>query len=325
MCDKKQKIDPNADAVYQSVLDILANDDAAGSTQSFDELIGTHGAAVARDWKLRGKHPNTLIHELVRKKRGNIIEHLVAHHQFDINEPRASDLCTPLHLAAWTKNNDLVVLLLRLGAEPTLQNKYGEDCKQLVENVLKKDNLVWLDLELTNLPVDGETSDAILECAVIVTDKDLNELESCSWVVHHEEKELQSLSKWHQDNFKAVSEGGNGLFDAVLTSTTNKEAMEEELLALLKTHCPKGLCRLAGQSVHCDREVLLKAMPSVYAWCSHQVIDVSTLNSLVGMWLPNIAATVPPATSYNHRAENDIKSSIAMLKWLRLNALTRDI
>lgn len=325
--EKKQKIElGDVDELYQSVLKVLANDDADASVKALDELISIHGDA-AKAWRLTGKHPNSLIHVLVQKNRGDLVEHLVGHHQFEINGHRSSDLCTPLHLAAWTKNDNLVTLLLRLGADSTLKNKYGEDCQQLVANVMKKDNLVWLDLELTHLPGDGKggVEDSILECAVIVTDKDLKEIEKCSWVINHEEKELQGLSKWHQNTFKAVSAGGNGLFDAVSSSTTNKKTMEDELLAMLEKHCPKGLCRLAGNSVHCDREVLFTAMPRIYAWCNHQVIDVSTLVSLVKMWHPIIAATVPESTSYNHRADGDIASSIAMMKWIRLNVFPNNV
>ena len=82
-------------------------------------------------------------------------------------------------------------------------------------------------------------------------------------------------------------------------------------------HCPAGCCPLAGQSVHCDREVLLTAMPAVYKHVSHQVIDVSTINSLLSRWSPALLATEPPAVGYNHRAMGDIRASIARLQWHR--------
>lgn len=47
----------------------------------------------------------------------------------------------------------------------------------------------------------------ILECAVIITDKNLNELERDHWVVHYEKADLEILSEFHQKTFKSISEG----------------------------------------------------------------------------------------------------------------------
>ena len=81
-------------------------------------------------------------------------------------------------------------------------------------------------------PLDGVP--AILECAVVITDKHLNELAHGEWAVHYPSEQLEALSTWHQQHFKAVADGGNGLFAAVEASTVDKPQFEEELLALLK-------------------------------------------------------------------------------------------
>lgn len=314
---KKTKLDNNP--VEEEIQQLLKLPNGSACLNALDALINTHGAAAVRDWRLVGKHPNTLIHEYVRKNYKEAVEHLVKNHQFQsqLNNHRTSDLCTPLHLAGWTKNDDLVVTLIQLGADPNLENKYGENNSKLAEIAKKKDHMVWLDLELTHLPADGPSENSILEIAVIITNKDLEEIERGSWVIHHEEKGLLSLSEWHQKTFKATSQGGNGLFDDVEKSTASKQHVEEEVLALLARHCPAGLCRLAGSSVHCDREVLLSAMPRVYKWCHHQIIDVSTVVSLLCAWQPTTAATIPPSTKYNHRAINDVESSVALMKWVK--------
>lgn len=282
---------------------------------ALDELIATHGRDVVHSWRLNNKHKHALVHELVRRKKGEALRHVVDTYKFDINIARSSDQCTPLHLSAWTKQPDLMKLLLELGADPTLKNKYGEDSSELIEITKKMDNMAWLDLELTHLPKDGNCEDSILECALVITTKNFEELARKAWVVGHPKEKLETLSDWHLKEFAAVETGGNGLLDAVAVSGTSKAQVEEELLAMLKEHCLEGFCRLAGNSVHCDREVLLQAMPNVYNFCSHQVIDVSTVLNLVRFWNPDLAAQMPPAMSYNHRAENDINSSIAMLKW----------
>ncbi len=47
----------------------------------------------------------------------------------------------------------------------------------------------------------------ILECAVIITDKNLNELERGHWIVHYEKEELEKLSDFHQKTYKSRIDG----------------------------------------------------------------------------------------------------------------------
>ena len=57
-------------------------------------------------------------------------------------------------------------------------------------------------LELTSLD-----DPHILECAVIITDKNLNELERGHWIIHYEQAELEKLSDFHQKTFKSRTNG----------------------------------------------------------------------------------------------------------------------
>jgi len=300
----------------EEVLDVLSSESII---EGLDGLISNFGVDVLKAWRLNSKHKHALVHELVRRKKGPALKYLVKAHQFDINVPRESDQCTPLHLSGWTKQPELMKLLVDLGADTTLENKYGEDGSKVLAISIKSENLVWLDLELTNLAEDGPVGDAILECALVITNKDLTELSRQSWVISHSEEVLGSLSPWHQKNFCEEEKGGNGLFADVLASKTTKAAVEEAILSLLGEHCPEGMCRLAGSSVHCDRAVLFHAMPKVHKFLHHQIIDASTVSNLVKMWNPELAAQIPPMTGYNHRAMSDIDASIAHLKWFRTN------
>ena len=150
--------------------------------------------------------------------------------------------------------------------------------------------LVWLDLEFTHSPgsvgARGSCRDSILECAVVVTTSDLDVVAESSWVVSHPVARLTSLPDWHQQVYKSKADGGNGLFDDVLASDITREKMESELMELLRKHCVAGQCRLAGNSVHVDREVLLDAMPCVYHFFHHQILDISTLYTMMRMWRP---------------------------------------
>jgi oligoribonuclease (3'-5' exoribonuclease) len=57
-------------------------------------------------------------------------------------------------------------------------------------------------LELTSLD-----DPHILECAVIVTDKNLNELERGHWIIHYEKSELEKLSDFHQKTYMSRIDG----------------------------------------------------------------------------------------------------------------------
>ena len=58
-------------------------------------------------------------------------------------------------------------------------------------------------------------------------------------------------------------------------------------------------------------------MPGVDAHLHYRNIDVSTLKELVGRWYPE--APPPPPKQETHRALDDIRESIAELKWYREN------
>ena len=57
-------------------------------------------------------------------------------------------------------------------------------------------------LELTSLD-----DSHILECAVIITDRQLKELERGRWIIHYEEAELDKVSDFHQTTFKSRAYG----------------------------------------------------------------------------------------------------------------------
>jgi oligoribonuclease len=258
-----------------------------------------------------------LLHLLVSKGKTEGVKYLISK-KFNL-ETQRGDGNTPLHLSAWTKNPELIATLVDAKVDPSIQNKYGEDCKSIIETRERMDNLVWLDFELTSLPIEDPD---ILECAVIITDKNLNEIERSHWIVHYDQERLDTLSAWHQKEFCDVKSGGNGLFADVLASTTTFEAFQDELMALLLKHCPPKACSLAGSSVHCDREVLLKKMPVVYKHLSHQIIDVSTLYGLMRRWKPEELSALTAASKSAedqvpvdwHRAMADIERSLASLK-----------
>eukprot|EP00808_Paulinella_micropora_P031557 g7793.t1 len=249
--------------------------------QALDSLILRVGAEQMQRWTDQTKHQHLLVHLLTIKGQAEALRHVVCTYNFDINVQRASDLSTVAHLSKWYRRETVFAALQELGADMNLRNKYGETPNQLEEVMEKMKNIVWLDLELTSLD-DPE----VMECAVIITDKDLNEIARRSWVLRFSFEEMEKLSQWHKTTFAPRDEGGNGLIIDCALSETTKEDFEAELLSFLRPHCPAGMCSLAGSSVHCDREALKTAHPRLYKFFSHRVIDVSTLMGLLERWAP---------------------------------------
>lgn len=136
---------------------------------------------------------------------------------------------------------------------------------------------------------------------------------------------LKSLGDWHQKHFADVIEEGNGLFADVLKSKLTKDQVEDELLALLKRHCPPKACPLAGNSIHTDKKVLEKCMPRAHDYMHYQIIDVTSFQLIMRRWVPELelkmkrqmAAASNGQELAAHRAMNDIQRSIDIMKQLR--------
>ncbi len=134
-----------------------------------DDLYRNYGAINIRKWRNIPNNKNTLLHELVEKELPEVIRHVVLKYEFDINIRRDTDGLTPLKLALQNDSTEICELLIELGAKDI----ETEDVSTWLsdEDKGKAMNIVWVDLEMTSI----ETPE-ILECAVIITDKDLHEL-----------------------------------------------------------------------------------------------------------------------------------------------------
>lgn len=169
------------------------------------------------------------------------------------------------------------------------------------------ENIVWIDLETTGL--DPETS-VILEIAVIITDKHLNQLAQTSLVIHHPNNALVDLDEWVQTQHQA-----SGLLEEVRRSTLTLAQAEAEALALVAARCPPRACPLAGSSVCLDRRFLMRHMPKLDAHLSYRQVDVSSLKEIVKRWYPEKALS--NGASAKHRALPDILESIEELRYYR--------
>jgi oligoribonuclease len=195
------------------------------------------------------------------------------------------------------------------------------------------DNIVFLDLELTGLPsisgLDGRGPE-VLEIAVVITNKNLKEIMRGHWVVKPSfgSVSLDSMSDWCKGQFADETKGGNNLLRDVELTGVPLTVATDELMIMLKQQCPPKMCPLAGNSVHCDREVMKERMREVYDYLSHQTIDASTIILLCRRWdrrglLNGFRERNDNNATSNraHRAMDDVERSIRTLEYLRDNSL----
>ena len=140
-------------------------------------LLATHGLDVLSTWRDESnKHKHRLVHIAAMRSYPLALK-AMAEMGFDLNVQRDSDKCTPLHLAIFFKKPAAIDALKELGVDSTLQNSYGESCDDKYEKLAEsKSNIIFLDVEMTSGFYDVGERARILEIAIIITDKDLNEL-----------------------------------------------------------------------------------------------------------------------------------------------------
>ena len=170
--------------------------------------------------------------------------------------------------------------------------------------------LAWLDLEMTGLDVQ---SDLVVEIATLITDDDLEIVaEGPDLVIHAPEAALAAM-----DPVVTEMHTKSGLIEAIRSSTVTIAEAEDATLAFFKEHCPKAnKLPLCGNSIGTDRRFLDRWMPKLEEHLHYRSVDVSTVKELARRWYPE-AYKHAPEKAKGHRALDDIRESVAELKWYR--------
>lgn len=171
-------------------------------------------------------------------------------------------------------------------------------------------NLVWIDLEMSGL---DPSEDVILEIATIVTDSSLEVVaEGPNLVIHHSDEILEAMDEWNTRHH-----GESGLTEKVRTSELDTAEAEAQTLEFLRGEVEREEAPLCGNSIYQDRRFLSRYMPELEGFLHYRNIDVSTIKELVARWYDDLG---PPNKEANHRALDDIRESIAELRYYRRRA-----
>ena len=179
----------------------------------------------------------------------------------------------------------------------------------------QKENLVWMDLEMTGLEPE---QDVIIEIATLVTDKELNIIaEGPVLAIHQPDVLLDAMDEWN-----TKTHGNSGLTQRVRESQVSMREAERQTLEFLREYVKEGASPLCGNSIHQDRRFLVKYMPQLEAYMHYRNIDVSTLKELAKRWKPEVVSSFKKKGA--HLALDDIKESIAEMAHYRQYFLALD-
>lgn len=172
----------------------------------------------------------------------------------------------------------------------------------------RKDNLIWIDLEMTGLDTDN---DVIIEIATLVTDKNLNVLaEGPEIAVHQPDAALAAMDEW---NTRTHTE--SGLVERVRKSEYSLVQAEAQTIAFLEQYVESGMSPMCGNSICQDRRFLHRGMPKLERFFHYRNLDVSTIKELARRWQPEVLEHL--VKEGKHQAMDDIKESVAELQYYR--------
>ncbi len=176
-----------------------------------------------------------------------------------------------------------------------------------MKTLQSRDNLIWIDLEMTGLDPEKER---IIEIATLATDSNLNILaEGPNLVISQPVEFLEGMDEWNQNQH-----GLSGLIEEVKNSNVTSQVAEIETLEFVSKYVGEKVSPMCGNTVSHDRRFLSRYMPRLESYFNYRHIDVSSFKEVAVRWM-NEAQVYEKKGS--HRALGDIKESVAELKFYK--------
>ena len=173
-----------------------------------------------------------------------------------------------------------------------------------MKTLQSRDNLIWIDLEMTGLDPDKEK---IIEIATLVTDSDLNIIaEGPNLAVRQSDGLLDGMDDWNQRHHSKT-----GLIEKVKNSRIDDKEAERQTIEFLVQYSEKGASPMCGNSICQDRRFLANYMPELEEFFRYRNLDVSSIKELVRRWKPEILEGL--VKKGTHIAMDDIKDSVIEL------------
>ena len=173
---------------------------------------------------------------------------------------------------------------------------------------LNKNNLIWIDLEMTGL---DPNRDRIIEIATMITDSNLNILASGPVLaISQPDSQLALMDDWNVSTHTKT-----GLLERVKQSTINEQQAEQQTIDFISQWVPENCSPICGNTIGQDRRFLFNYMPKLEKYFHYRYLDVSTVKELAHRWKPDILKGLKKQGT--HQALDDIKDSIAELAYYR--------
>ena len=155
--------------------------------------------------------------------------------------------------------------------------------------------------------------DVIVEIATLVTDDQLEIVaEGPDLVVHQPDEALDAMGDVVREMHTR-----SGLLPALKASTITLADAGAATLEFVRQHVPAPrTVPLCGNSIGTDRRFLAAYLPDIENHLHYRSVDVSTIKELAVRWAPAVVDAAPRKAT-NHRALDDIRESVAELRWYR--------
>jgi oligoribonuclease len=163
--------------------------------------------------------------------------------------------------------------------------------------------IVWTDIETTGL---DPTTDVIAEVALVVTDDDLNELDSMNVVVKIDVDYWRPLVV----PFVRDMHDRSGLWGDCRHSDLRPSDAEAACLEFMAKWSSPDKYPMGGSSVHFDRSFFAVQMPTLCSAWSYRNIDISTVKELAMRWRPRVYDARPSEFPKAHRAIDDVHATL---------------